>query len=427
MSTETGEGKQLVELLDDIVSDEELGELGLGVRSALDYDNHAELDGAIVKELFGREIRSSVTRLGTFAACPYKYFAKYILGLEERKEWKLQPLDVGDFYHRVLDSLVKRLSAEEKDFGAVGQEELLKLLREQTLMVVQTSSFITNFARHSAHNTYVVNACGEALEDCVKAIAQMVRAGEFRPRMSEVSFGQVKDAGETLGEYTIGLSDKRVLYLDGKIDRIDIAGVDGVEIAVVFDYKKKGRSFSWSKFYYGLDMQLPIYMLAVRNASERPYKVAGAFFMPVEVSPDKGTFDKLGKKKESFDYKPSGLFNGECSKLLDTRVEAGWSSFYSFRITSKDEQFGDYRKSNALRIGDFENVFQFAEAKVVELAEWIVSCMIGVSPHKLGSEKACDNCIYKSVCRFDWQVNEYDFLESLGKAEVLERIRAVDG
>ncbi|GAF82132.1 unnamed protein product, partial [marine sediment metagenome] len=33
---------------------------------------------------------------------------------------------------------------------------------------------------------------------------------------------------------------------------------------------------------------------------------------------------------------------------------------------------------------------------------------------------------YKSLCRFDWQINDYNFLESLRKPEVLEKTEAVE-
>ncbi|MHC4171382.1 MAG: PD-(D/E)XK nuclease family protein [Planctomycetota bacterium] len=431
---QTTDHLSLESLLDDLCSDEQLAELGSNVLYAVGYDNRARLDSDIVEKFFGQQIRSSATRLSTFAACPYQYFARYILELREREEFKLEPLDLGIFYHSVLDALLKRLNEEGKDFATIENRELPKILAEQIEKVIATNSFISNFKRHSPHNAYIIGSAAEVLEDCVLAIAQMVRAGSFRPSFSEVSFGQLRhsecreEPPDTLGKYELALGDKRVLSLDGKIDRLDIANVGGEEITLVFDYKRRDTSFNWSKFYYGLDMQLPIYMLAVRNATNaKTQNVAGAFYMPVEVAPARATLDELSQKTDSFSYKAKGIFNGRIFQLLDSAASSGWSKFYSFRITAKDEQYGNYSISAVLKPDDFEKVLKFTEKKIVQLAEEIVSGKIDVWPFRIGTESPCSYCKYKPVCRFDWQINDYNFLESLNKVQALEKIGTVDG
>ncbi len=423
-----GSREQFSELLEGMCTDKELAKSGSNVLSAINYDNRAELDKDVVAELFGERVKSSATRLSSFAACPYHYFARYVLELKEREEFKLEPLDLGNFYHRVLDALQKKLGDENTDFATVEDNELLKLLNEQILNFTQTDAFISNFVRRSAHNTFIISSAGEVLDDCVLAIAQMVRAGSFRPALSEVSFGKVRDTQDTLGKYEIALPDKRLLSLNGKIDRLDIAELDGKKIAAVFDYKRRGMSFSWSKFYYGLDMQLPIYMLAVRNATGSKTKNAvGAFYMPVETVIGQAALDELSGKGEKFEYKAKGILNGEYFQQLDVAASSGWGRFYNFRVSSKDGQYGDYGKSGALKPNDFEKVLKFTEKKIVELAGEILSGEIEVRPYRLGTMSPCGYCKYKPVCRFDWQINDYNSLEPLRKLQVLEKIGMVDG
>ena len=432
--TNADDNSRLDGLLNDICSDEQLAELGSNVLSAINYDNCARLAGDVVGELFGRRIQTSATRLSTFAACPYRYFARYVLDLKERKDSKIRPLDIGDFYHRALDALLKKLNEEKKNFATIENDELLKILNEQIEHVIQSSSFISNFSRHSLHNAYIISSAAEFLGDCVLAIGQMVRAGSFRPSFSEITFGQLrhpecrKEPPDTLGQYELALADNRLLSLNGKIDRLDIAEVDGKKIAIVFDYKRRDMSFSWSKLYYGLDMQLPLYMLAVRNASDSKTKdVAGAFYMPVEVSPQRTTLDEISKKTDIFNYKAKGIFNGRFFQLLDSAASSGWSKFYSFRITSKDEQYGNYSISAALKPDDFEKVLRFTEQKIVKLVQEILSGGIDVRPYRLSDKSPCSYCEYNSVCRFDWQINDYKSLVSLGKTEVIEKMDVVDG
>jgi ATP-dependent helicase/nuclease subunit B len=430
---EGGDNGRLHELLDDMCSDDKLAESGSNVLSAINYDNRAQLDEDVIEELFGRKIRSSATRLGAFAACPYQYFARYILELKEREECKFEPLDIGRFYHRVLDALLKRLTAEGKDFVAIDDGELLTLVREQIESLVKEDSFVSNFVSRRGYNEFIVNSAGDILEDCVLAIAEMIRAGIFRPKLSEVSFGQLSlsdrsgESHDTLGKYELTLPDDRVLSLDGKIDRLDIADADEERIAVVFDYKRRDTSFSWSKFYHGLDMQLPIYMLAVRNATGAEAKNAvGAFYVPVEISPARTTLAGLSEKADSFDYKAKGVFNGEFFQQLDGQASKD-SRFYNFYVTKDGQPYGSYGNRGALEPDHFEGLLQFTERKIVQLAQGIVSGDIDVRPYRLSQTSPCSYCGYKSVCRFDWQINDYNLLESATKPRVLEKMGVLDG
>jgi ATP-dependent helicase/nuclease subunit B len=394
-----------------ICGDKQLAETGSMVESAINYDNKAVLDNEVITGFFSRRIKSSESRLSTFAACPYRHFARYILELKEREEFKLEPLDVGIFYHNVLDALLKRINETGKDFAALEDAGLLTVLNEQVSKIVQTNSFISNFKRHSRHNTFIIDSAIETLEECVLAVAQMVRAGKFRPVLSEIPFGRPDDI---LGEYKISLPDGRQLFMTGKIDRLDVAEINGKKITVVFDYKRRGQSFSWPEFYYGLDMQLPIYMLAVRNAANSRYRnAAGAFYIPVETGPE-----EVRKAK--------GIFNGEFYRQLDGAV-SGRSGFYNFQVSKGNGQYGDYGRSGALKPDDFEKILRFTEKKIVKLMEEILSGRIEVRPYRLNQKSPCSYCEYKAVCRFDWQINDYNNLTSVGKAEVLEGTEKTGG
>ncbi|MGD2094693.1 MAG: PD-(D/E)XK nuclease family protein, partial [Phycisphaerales bacterium] len=417
----------LEELLNDICSDEKLAGLGQSIVSAIDYDNNVQLDESLFKELFGRQIQSSATRLSTFAECPYRYFARYILELEKRKEFKIEPLDLGLFYHSVLDALLKKLNEQGKDFVTIDGEELLNILHEQVKIVIQASPFLINFSKHSPHNAYIINSAVGNIQDCVLAISQMAGAGSFRPKFSEVSFGRLKEETATIGKYELALSDDRILSLNGKIDRLDIADIEDEKVGLIFDYKRRGTSFDWSKFYYGINMQLPIYMLAVRSTPPSKVKsVAGAFYMPVEVSLKTTTLGELPKENDSFNYKAKGIFNGRYAEQLDGRASKD-SKYYNFYVTKDGQPYGLYNNRGALKPDDFEKVLKFTEDKIIQIAENIVAGEIYVRPYRLKGQSPCSYCEYKSVCRFDWQINDYNFLATLGKSEVLEKIGEVNG
>ncbi len=413
------------ELLGEISSDDQLKELSDNILSTLHYDNKAELDTDVVHELFGKRVHSSATRLSTFATCPYQHFARYVLELKEREEFKFEPLDLGAFYHRILDALTKRLIKEQQDFTTIDDGELLTLLRDEMQRIVGEDSFVSNFVSRRGYNAFIIHSAGEILEECVLAIAQMVRAGNFRPIQSELAFGRIRDSRETLGACEFAFGGDRVLSLDGKIDRLDIAHVNSEVVAIVFDYKRKDTTFGWSQFYHGLDMQLPIYMLAVCHAKDvKIDKVAGAFYVPIEVNPKKAPFTEMLDETDRFNRKAKGIFNGDFFRQLD---RSDTNTFYNYFVTKKGDQYGFDNRSGALKPDVFEKVLRFAEEKIAQLSAELISGKIDVEPYRLNNASPCSHCKYKAVCRFDWQINDYRFLESLNKSQVLARVGGGNG
>jgi ATP-dependent helicase/DNAse subunit B len=163
----------------------------------------------------------------------------------------------------------------------------------------------------------------------------------------------------------------------------------------------------------------------VHNATDvRIRNVVGAFYMPIEVSPKKAKLGKHSDRNDSFDYKARGIFNGDFYRQLD---RSDSNKFYNFFVTKKGDQYGRDSTSGALRPGIFEKVLRFTERRIVQLAQEIVSGKIDVIPYRLGGVSPCSYCKYKPVCRFDWQINNYNFLESLNKSQVFERAEVVDG
>jgi ATP-dependent helicase/nuclease subunit B len=411
-------------LLEKITRDNQLSAIGSRAANALGYKNEASLDSSVVGELFDKQLSSSASRLSTFAECPYRHFSRYTLGLSKREEFKLEPPDLGEFYHRVLDRFLKRAVADKIDFETIADEALIKILDEETERLCREDSFISKFAAHSPHNAFMIGSAREYLRDCVIAISQMIRAGAFRPAMSEISFGKSKSVDDSIGELTLTLADGRRLTLNGRIDRLDIAKIDGRKVAVVFDYKKRSKdSFSWAEFYYGLDIQLAVYMLAVRNAAGKiADDIAGAFYMPIEIGPENVELGKSIDNNPKFAHKARGIFNGNYSSSLDGTA-AKDSHYYNFFVTKEGDPYGKYNSYGALKPADFEAFMNFGSRKITDLAGQITSGKITALPYRLGTDSPCKQCEYKPVCRFDWQINNYNLLTRVNKEQVLERIK----
>ena len=99
------------------------------------------------------------------------------------------------------------------------------------------------------------------------------------------------------------------------------------------------------------------------------------------------------------------------------------SAFYNFRITQKEKQFSAYETSSLLTDEHFAAVLSFAENKLKELGGRILVGEIDVKPYRYVKNIACTYCPYKSLCRFDWQINDYAEVKKISKTEFFETIK----
>lgn len=372
--------------------------------TSANYNNNATLDEKLANEIFPNKLKTSVSRLQTFASCPFKYFAQYVLRLEKKLDMKIKPVDIGDFYHDIIDRVSKTLIERGEDFGSINFDDLKSIIDNTIKKYLEETNFVSSFYSHSVHNAFIIEQACEILEQFFAALCKQGQISRFKLKQTEIDFG----FDNCENEFEIPLNTRKSVVIRGKIDRLDMLGDDGI----VIDYKKTGKPVSWQGMYYGLDLQLGVYLLAGKYTGA--FNPAGAFYMPIER--------KVIELNDKFDFKLTGIFDGRFAGLIDTQTETGFSQFYNFSYSKKDDQYSRYGSSGALKKDDYQNVLKFIEHKIKSIASDIVSGKIPVHPYRVGNVSPCGYCDYMSVCRFDWQINDYNFLEQKGKLEILEEL-----
>lgn len=88
--------------------------------------------------------------------------------------------------------------------------------------------------------------------------------GDFIPAGFEVSFS----AADNLSAMKIALSESEALHLRGRIDRMDVCEDGGKVYVKIIDYKSGSTSFDLLALYYGLQLQLVVYMDAVTEMAQ---------------------------------------------------------------------------------------------------------------------------------------------------------------
>lgn len=377
------------------------------VMRALTYENAAILAAETAAKM--KLIANfSATRLGAFAACPYQHFAKYVLGLEKRPVLRFEPVDVGVFYHKVIETLFMRLKEHGLSWGTAAADELAALCEATIGQTLAENETIAAFMRRQMHPRYIIEGACETVRRFVPALAELERAGVFRQAASEFDFAFELDKG---------------VRVKGRIDRVDIAEVGGQRTAVIFDFKRTPRSVSWTDLYYGLDVQLLMYLLAVPSLPKAlgAERIAGAFYVPIEIGGKTLPPDEIEEKRAGFGYKAKGLFDGEFAAAIDTTA-TGRSRYYNFAVSKDGQPYSYYSSSGAVRPEEFEAALAYGLTIIRRLAGDIRSGCITAAPYRIGKASPCGHCDYKSVCRFDWQINDYNILEGWGKEQVIEKM-----
>ncbi len=182
----------------------------------------------------------------------------------------------------------------------------------------------------------------------------------FKPSMFEVKFGN-----EEIESLKIDDGENDYIEITGKVDRVDISEVDGEKVGIIIDYKYGQTEFKLADLEDGLDLQLPIYILALKDA--------------FKIAPIAAEFYALKTSKKT------GIYNQELIDNLNLNIKP-----------SKKSLSVDSRKLNEL-LQDTKNF-------VLEFSKEIQNGRIELDPKNIDY---CGegNCDFANVCRIDkWRL-----------------------
>lgn len=411
--------------------------LGAHALAALEYNNHPEpLPPELVASLFldpdGR-LLSSVSRLESFARCPFQHFAAYGLGLKERRRYRVEKSDLGTLLHAALRVFVERLWKDGVDWAALDPGEAVARVNQvvDQLAPRLQSEILLSSARHQ----YLTECAKRTLGLSVLLWREHALRGSFRPAWVEASFGD----GCGLPAWEIDLSAALPpaltpaprLVLRGQIDRVDLAGEPGgTKFVRVIDYKAYHARWRLQHFYHGISLQLPTY-LAVVLRSDFTLEPAGLFYFGVRdpivsVEPLEGRVESLDPQtnlhpKRLKQMKLRGLLLGS-TEVIRLMEEDGRGELIP---ASLNKDGSPSRASACLASHEqFRLLLDSLEARLAKLARAILEGRTDVRPYAHGQERACALCAFKPTCRLDPLVpgNGFRTLELLGREEVWERL-----
>ena len=382
------------------------------------------LSKAVAREIYGRQLANSVTRLETYAACAFRHFLQYGLTLKEREEFGFEAVDMGNVYHGVLEIFADKLKYSDYTWFDFPEEFGRQTVKEALTSYAATYGDTVLYS--SARNEYAITRMERILSRTVLTLQEQLKKGVFTPAHYEVSFQFAED----LDSISIKLSEKERMRLQGRIDRIDTAEDEEHVYVKVIDYKSGNKQFDLAALYYGLQLQLVVYMNAAMEltAKEHPGKevVPAAMLYyhvedptvesPVELS-DEELREQIMEK-----LRMNGVVNSEPDIVdrLDSTMQDKSQVIPVER--KKDGSFSS--RSSVMSPGELKIVSDYVNRKMQDIGRQILDGSIAVNPYEKGSEEACTYCAYKRVCGFDSQIGGYQKrrLADLSKEELFEKM-----
>ena len=405
--------------------EELLGGRSLLTEAAFKRYQDSGLSAAVARALYGRHLENSVTRLETYAACAYRHFLQYGLTLRERQEFSFDSVDMGNVYHEVLEQFAGKLEGNGYTWFDFPEEFAGKAVQEA--LVSCAASYGDTVLYSTARNEYAITRMGRILTRTVLTLQRQLKKGSFRPDAYEISFRFAED----LASVNVALSDQERMRLQGRIDRIDIDEDEGHVYVKVIDYKSGNKRFDLAALYYGLQLQLVVYLnagleLEARKHPDKEIVPAAILYYHIDdpsvETPVELTAEEINEQIEK-QLRMNGVVNdaAEIVKRLDHTMEDK-----SDVIPVERKKDGSFSARSSVMSGEeLRTVSGFVSRKIAQIGREILEGNISLNPYEKGNEEACIYCAYKKVCGFEASIPGYAKrrLEEMDRAEILEKMK----
>ena len=373
---------------------------------ALDIAPPPRLSREVARKLYGDNLEGSVSRLETFALCPFRQYAVYGLGLQERRRYEVQASDVGTLMHRGLELLSARVKeSRDVSWRTLPQEALDRWAEEslrQACLETSGGKFEDTFRSAGQYQRLL-----RIFRHAAAVLKLQLAAGDFEPALFETRF----DSRDRRTAEPLLFSDGSRMNLTGRIDRVDEApgGDDSRLFIKVVDYKTGSAGFDLNEVWMGTELQLPVYMdAALRMERQRHRKkevvCAGLLYFPVKdpvLDTRYADLDGVSLEAErTRKIRPSGLILDDREAVSLFSSDPGLLSEVAPVTVNKDGSISAARSSVA-DARKLSLLSAYARRKMIETGERILGGEIAPSPLKENDRMdACSYCAMKAVCRF---------------------------
>ena len=329
--------------------------------------------------------------------------------LDERREYKVKPPDIGIILHSVMSQFGERLKKENRRWSSVDDTELEKIVTEiidnTTPNLNNKILLSTNALKHQRDRIKKVAIF--SLQRLIKFDA----VSKFHPNFFEETF----DSKNQALIYDIqGVK----MELTGTIDRVDF-NEDG-KYFLIIDYKTGAAYLNLNEIKMGVNIQLLTYLMVAKNLEIVGGRAPAGmmyYFLKYPVKTVESANWAAGEGDKALKFSGWTLDDTEVIKEIDGSENL---DFLNIRLTTKGELYSTSKK-NVQSAEIFALLTKFAEEMIRRTGKKILTGNIEVKPVKTPKIDACKYCVYGEICGF--KSDKISNVEYLDDNKILEQIK----
>ncbi len=350
-------------------------------------------DDAVAKELFGKRMILSPTRVEQYHQCRFSYFCRYGLNAYPRRRAELSALEFGTLAHHIMETKLPQYV-----------EEGIKTIRKarcfedaQTAARQYVQEQMGGISEKSERFMYLLSrlerVCGNFLWQAVRELSQ----SHFSPVDYELDIAFHSEDNNAIPPLVLTLPDGAQIAMIGKVDRVDMYDDGHTRYIRVIDYKTGHKDFRLQDVVDGINLQMLMYMITIWKNGETRYgevTPAGLLYMmsktPMIKASSQDTPEEI-ERKQIKEMRMNGLLLDD-EQVLQA-MEPGIGGLYiPVTMTTK----GKIRATSALAsLAQFGLLSRRAEKLMIDMAKTLRAGDIDAYPY---NDKPCEYCDYAAVC-----------------------------
>lgn len=323
------------------------------------YDNRFKgIDKEKLHKFLNNKLTLSYSTIDEFYKCKFRYYLNNVLRLDSSKT--TFEMFVGNLFHYILSICFLDNFDFEKEYN----------------------EYLKKYDLNNKEKFYI-----NKLKKDLLFIINVIK--------KQNSYSKLKEA-KYENRFSIDKSTTLKVSFIGYIDKLMYKEENGKKLLVIVDYKTGDPILKLNNCYYGLNLQLPVYLYLSKNNEIKDSKVIGFYLQKmlnnlVNIDKKKTVEDQ---KEENLRLQGYSIYDEDLLKEFDSNYE---NSRVVRSLSKTQNGFSSYSK--LLTENQMNALYDLVDKKINEARDSIINADFEINPKRISDKNmSCSFCKFKDIC-----------------------------